>query len=671
MALSLTPSVVTSTEGGNGLGYSSLRVRGSDGSRINVTVNGIALNDAESQEVFWVNIPSFTEFLQDVQIQRGVGTSTNGSGAFGASINMRTLYANPEAYGIADFGVASYNSFMTTLGAGTGLMKNGLSFDIRCSHSSEDGYVRNAKTKLNSIFASLGWKKERSSLRLNYIMGDQTSGITWEGISKEMMETDRRFNPAGMYYDAAGNVHYYDNETDNYLQHHIQAHYIIQLTNNLLLSSTLHYTKGDGYYENYKINRKFSSFGLSAQTIDGVVYNKSDAVIRQALDNNYTAFTSNLQYNKDVINLKAGVSYSYYDGDHFGNLIWSMYNQNIPGNYKYYLNNGFKSDYSAYVKGEIVIASNFVAFADLQYRGVKYTLRGEDKDFVSLNYDVKYNFFNPKFGLTYNMNKFNQFYFSTSVGRKEPGRSDIKESIKSGRANEIKQERLIDVELGYRLSLAKLVLSANVYLMEYKDQLVPTGKLSETGYVIKENVPISFRRGVEISAAWTPAKWLKLDGNLTLSRNLIKNYTAWIDFYDNDSDWNPLPQKSVYYDKTNLSFSPEVVGMSMISFYPCKNTSLSLNGKLVGQQYYDNTSSNSRSIPSYFVMGFHGSQTFKLKSGSYMDFHLYVDNLLNKKYFSNGWVYSAEFRNGAPAYVEEGLYPQAEINITAKIAFRF
>lgn len=671
MVLSLLPSVVTSTEGGNGLGYSSLRIRGSEGSRINVTVNGIALNDAESQEVFWVNIPSFTGFLQDIQVQRGVGTSTNGSGAFGASINLRTLFTQPEAYGSAEFGIASYKSYMTTVGAGTGLLRNGLSFDVRYSHNSGEGYIRNAKTNLNSLFATIGWLKGKSAVRINYIMGDQKSGITWEGISREQMERDRRYNLAGMYYDVAGNVHYYDNETDNYVQHHIQGHYVLSINDNLTLNSTIHFTKGDGYYENYKMESKFSSFGLPDQTIDGNIYKKSDVVIQQAMDNNYIAFVSNLNYNSSKIRANGGVSYSYYHGDHFGNLVWAMYNQNIQDNFRWYDNYGYKSDFSVFLKGELDVTRNIVAFADLQYRGVKYMLRGEDKDFVSLNYNMNFDFFNPKAGLTYNINTDNQLYASMAVGRKEPGRSDIKESIKSGRGGEIRDERLIDYEIGYRLNTRKLVLSANIYMMEYKDQLVPTGKLSETGYVIKENVPVSYRRGVELSTSWNPSKQLRIDANLTLSRNKIKKYTAWTDMYDNDNDWNPLPQKSSFFEMTDLSFSPGATGMAMVSFFPSASSSLSLNGKYVGKQYYDNTSADSRSIPSYFVMGLKATKSFRLSSGSYMDVYLYADNILNRKYFSNAWVYMAEFSNGANPYIEEGLYPQAEINFSARVAFRF
>lgn len=670
MALSLMPSVVTSTEGGNGLGYSTMRVRGSDGSRTNVTMNGIALNDAESQEVFWVNIPSFSTFVQELQLQRGVGTSSNGPGAFGASLNIRTLFTRPEAYGVAEIGAGSFNSFTTVAGAGTGLTKSGLSFDVRYSRSTGDGYIRNANSDLTSLFVTAGWLKGDNSLRINYIYGNQKTGITWEGISREQMELDRRFNPAGMYFDEAGNMRFYDNETDNYRQHHIQIMYTRALGEYLTWNSVLHYTDGFGYYENYKAARKFSAYGLPAQTTGGVTYTKSDMIQRQALENGYYAASSGLNYSRGALRATGGVSYSYYDGDHFGDIIWSMRNESIPADYRWYFNKGYKGDLSAYARAEAELVKNLIAFADLQYRHVSYTLRGDDKDFVSLNYDMKYNFFNPKAGLTYKSGG-SKFFASVAVGRREPGRADIKESIKAGKGDEIRPERLIDWEAGYSYSAADFTVQANLYFMEYKDQLVPTGRLSETGYVIKENVPVSYRRGIELAASWQPVRFLKLEGNLALSRNKIKDYTNWTDLYDNDSDWNPLPQKSTWYESTNLSFSPQSVGMAMVTLLPGKSTTLSLYGKHVGKQYYDNTSAESRSIPAYFVAGFRGVQSFSIRGASSLDLGLYIENLLDRKYFSNAWVYMAEFANGAPAYVEEGLYPQAGINFMVKISYKF
>jgi len=671
MALSLMPSVVSSTEGGNGLGYSSLRVRGSDGSRINVTLNGVALNDAESQEVFWVNIPSITSILQDVQLQRGVGTSSNGPGAFGASINMRTLYTQPAPYGLAETGIASYNTFLSTIGAGTGLLKNGLSFDIRFSHNSGDGYIRNAKTNLNSLYASAGWMRGNSALKLTYILGDQVSGITWNGITREQMATDRRYNPAGEYKDQIGNVHYYENETDNYKQHHLQLNHIFQPSPELMLSTTIHYTKGDGYYENYKVSRKFSEYGLQNQTIDGTLYKKSNVIIRQAMDNYNLSFVSNLNYTKERIKSSAGISYTYYDGDHIGNLIWAMFDTDIPDNYQWYFNTGYKSEYATFARGEFEFSKQLLGYADMQYRGVAYIIRGADDDFVSMNFDKNYNFFNPKVGLTYNPNKKNQLYFSIAIGHREPSRSDIKESIKSGEADALRSERLFDYETGYKLTLDKFLFSANIYLMEYKDQLVPTGKLSETGYVIKENVAKSYRRGLELSAAWSPVNMLKIDGNLTLSSNKIKDYTLWIDLYDNNQDWNALPQRSSFYSETDISYSPSVTGMCRATTQFKGGYTLSLIGKYVGKQYYDNTTSESRSIPSYYTAAFQVGKSFHLSGNSYLDLNIYVDNLLDRKYFSNAWIYTAQFADGTVDYIEEGLYPQAGRNYTFKATFRF
>lgn len=668
MLLSTMPSVVSSTEGGNGLGYSSLRIRGSEGSRINVTLNGVALNDGESQQVFWVNIPAFQSFLQDIQVMRGVGTSVNGSGAFGASINMRTLFSAPEPYGLAEVGAGSYNTFLTTIGAGTGRMDNGLSFDLRFSRNSGDGYIRNAGTDLKSLYASAGWHKGNSSLRFNYIMGDQTSGITWEGISREQEKIDRRYNPAGEYKDQAGNKRYYDNETDNYIQHHIQGHFTHNFNEKLVLGTTLHFTRGDGYYQNYKAGKKFSEYGLQPQQIGDDIFNRSDLIIRQALDNYYTALNTTITYTASEIKSTTGFSLSYHDGDHYGSVLWAMHDNNIPDDYQWYLNSGFKWDLSAFTKAEYNITGKMVAFADLQYRHIGYVMGGIDKDFVSLKWNDSYDFLNPKAGITYNMRPGLQFYGSVAVGRKEPGRSDIKESIKSGRADDILPEKVTDYEAGMRFYKNEFMLEANLFAMEYKDQLVPTGKLSETGYVIKENVRDSYRRGLEVSAGWKPSTLFAVNANLSLSTNKILDYTQFTDLFD--SDWNLLGQVQKFYEKSNISFSPSTVGMLSFSWFPSQNSYLTLAGKHVGKQFMDNTSDDLTSIPSYYTLSLNMGQSFKVKGDRFVDLTLFVDNLTNHMYFSNGWTYKAQFEDGSK-YMEEGIYPQAGINFTFKMAIRF
>lgn len=671
LLLNFQPSVVSTTEGAGGLGNSSISVRGSDASRINVTLNGVAINDSESQQVFWVNLPALSSIVQSVQLQRGVGTSTNGPGAFGASINLQTLYTSPEPNFRTEASVGSYNTFLNTFSASSGLLPSGLSLNLNYSHSSTDGYVRNGKGEYNSLFASLGYLKGNNSLKINYIFGDQKTGITWEGVSKEEMEKDRRANPAGRYYDAAGNVRYYDNETDNYTQHHSQLFYSYSFSPNLHLVNTINYTRGDGYYENYKYNRKYSSYGLSPQTVKGTLYKKSDVIVRQSMANNYFVASSILKYKNNTLRTSGGVHYSLYHGRHFGRLIWSMYNQNIPSDYKWYENYGNKWEINGFGLAEVDFTKWLTAYVDLQYRHISLNMGGADKDFANLDYTTDYNFFNPKVGATFTLDKYNSLYASLSVGHKEPSRNDIKEAIKSNRGDEILPERMLDYEIGYQLATERVAVGVNLYLMEYKNQLVATGKLNEVGYVVKENVPKSYRRGVELTAGWKALRWLRFDGNLTLSTNKILDYTLWVDTFDSPNTWGGLPQTSVNFGKTDIAFSPNIVGMGVITIEPFPRTTLSLNGKYVGKQYYDNTSSSERCLPSYYLLGANASYQIPLKKGGDITLSIFADNITNNKFVSNAWVYRAIFADGSTPYLEEGFYPQPEANFVFKVAYNF
>lgn len=671
LMLGLQPSVVATNEGGTGLGYSKMRVRGSDATRINVTLNGITLNDAESQEVFWVNIPALTGLLQSVQLQRGVGTSVNGPGAFGASVNMQTLLPADKPYGEVELSGGSYLTGSATIGAGSGRMSNGLSFDMRYSYNTTEGYIRNAFARLHSLYASVGWLSSdgNNGLKVNYILGKQRNGITWEGIPSSMLSENRRYNPSGEYHDAEGNLLYYDNETDNYLQHHIQGIYTHQFTPSLFLSTTLNFTKGDGYYENFKENKMFSEYGLPSQTIGGVAYKLSNVIIQQTMDNVYYVASTNLKYTSSSLSAVANASFSLYDGDHFGNLIWAEHNETIPSNYCWYTNNGLKRDFSTFIRGEYNFPKGIVSlYADVQYRYVAFDLSGKDKDFASLDKQLRYNFFNPKGGVTVTLDNRNKLYASLAVGHKEPTRSDVKEAIKAGKENDILPERLLDYEVGYSFSGTKVSLSANIYFMEYHNQLLETGKISDTGYGIKENVPVSYRRGIELTAAWKPLKWMQLDGNIALSINKIRDYTAWVDRYDNPTDWGWMPQVAEYYDNTTILMSPSVVGMGRVTFIPtfAPRLSLSVIGKYVGKQYYDNTACEERSLPAYGVMSAQAEYSIgKVK------FAIFVDNMLNRKYVADAWVYRASFADGSDDYVEDGLFPQAGINAMLKVSYCF
>ena len=697
MNLSLQPSVVSVNEGGTGLGYSTLTVRGSKGSQINVTLNGITLNDAESQEVFWVNIPALSSMISSVQVQRGLGTSANGAGAFGASINMSTASVGQNPFSSVDMSVGSYGTFMSTFAAGTGLTKSGLYFNAAYSRSTTDGYIRNAFADVQSAMAVLGWMNERNSLRLTWLMGDQHTGITWEGISLAQYEKDRRYNPAGEYEDEYGNLHYYDNETDNYRQHHLQLNYTHSFTDRLAWSTTFNYTRGDGYYENYKAGKSFSKYLMENPVVGGVEYDEGDFITREALANDYFVLNSDVRHSSDVFSLTAGVNLSRYDGDHIGTVLWN----NVLGDsydydsHNWYLNNGLKHELNAFARSEVRVAPWMTAFADLQYRGVWLNMSGPEDDGVLLDHSDDWQFFNPRAGLSFRWNPRSRAYLSAALGHREPGRSDIKELILdanmasaagvSGRGVDIRPEKMLDIEAGYEYSSDVLSLSANVYLMEYWDMLIETGKLTDVGYAIKENVPRSWRRGVELAAAWRPAAWVEVGGNLTLSQNKIKDYTAYYEKYDNMNDWNYLGQKEVFFETTDILMSPSMVGMASATFRPftggsaglyrsLKSLYLTWNGKYVGKQYYDNTSSDDRSIPAYFVADMAVGYEFPLRrrggeeSSIGLSFH--VHNMFNRMYYANGWVYRAYFQQEDSYYTEEGIYPQAPANFMFKISWR-
>ena len=455
--LALQPSVVSVNEGGTGLGYSKMTVRGSKGSQINVTLNGITLNDAESQEVFWVNIPSLSSMISSVQLQRGLGTSANGAGAFGASINMSTASVNADPSASAEMSLGSYGTYIGSYSVGTGLLDSGFYFNAAYSRGLTDGYIRNAYADVQSAMAVLGWINEKNSLRLTWLMGDQRTGITWEGISLEQYETDRRYNPAGEYYDQFGNVHYYDNETDNYVQNHLQLNYTRSFTDRLAWSTTFNYTRGDGYYENYKADKSFSKYLMADPVIDAVQYDEGDFITKEALANDYFVLNSDMRYSSDRLKLTGGLNLSRYDGDHIGSVLWS----NVLGDsfdydsHEWYLNRGLKHEAGAFLRGELLCGTRLNVFADLQYRGVWLEMSGPEDDGVLLDHKDNWQFFNPRAGLSYRLNPSSRVYASAALGHREPGRSDIKELILdankaasagvSGRGVDIRPERMLDI----------------------------------------------------------------------------------------------------------------------------------------------------------------------------------------------------------------------------------
>lgn len=673
--LQYQPSIVSFTEDGLGVGNTAFRIRGTDATRINVTLNGMPLNNPESQEVYWVNLPDLSNSLQNIQIQRGVGTSTNGSAAFGASISLQTAGARSEAYGEASTAVGSYGTFLSNIAAGTGIMKNGLSFDTRFSRVLGDGYIRNGKVDHTNLYTALSHYHNRQMIRLIYMKGIQHTGITWEGVSEEQMKDEeygRRYNPAGEYFDDAGNRMYYDNETDNYYSDILQLTLARELNRHLSMNAGLSYNHGYGYYENYRYNRKYSDFGLEPQTINDSTYSRTDFVRQKLMKNDFYVANLNFNYTKNALELTFGGMYSFYDGDHYGKLPWIKHSENIPENYEWYRNVGKKSEVNLFTKAQYQLNEKLSFFGDLQYRHITYRFSGIDDDLMDLTGKFNYNFVNPKAGLSFRMNDRNRFYASAAVGQREPLRTDLKDGIKGGAINPIKPERMIDYEVGYRYQGANgMRVGANLYYMDYHNQMVQTGKLSDIGYKLMENVKDSYRAGIELEAA-IPVLNNKLvfDANATLSRNKIDNYTAYFDVYDNEDDYNWTGQISKDYGTTDISFSPSVVSAIGVTWQPTQNLYLNLIGKYVSKQYLDNTSDDAKSIDAYFVSNFSAGYTFKPSAVGTLNLQIFANNLFNKKYIANGWASTDVFENGSTVNWI-GYYPQAPRNYMARLTLSF
>jgi iron complex outermembrane receptor protein len=682
-----TPSLVSFTEDGLGVGNTFFRIRGTDATRINVTLNGMPLNNPESQEVYWVNLPDLSNSLQNIQIQRGVGTSTNGSAAFGASISLQTNGARSEAYGEASTAIGSYGTFLSNIAAGTGIMGNGLSFDARFSRVLGEGYVRNGTVDHTNFYGVLSHYGEHQLLRLSYLRGIQHTGITWEGVSDEQMqdpEYGRRYNPAGEYYDDAGNRRYYDNETDNYYSDILQLTLTRELTRQLSMHAGVSYNHGYGYYENYREDNDFSDFGLESQTIEGESYDSSDFIRRKLMKNDFYVANMGLDYTKEALKLNFGGLYSFYDGDHYGRLPWIKHSQNIPTDYEWYRNVGRKSEVSLFTKAEYQLTEQLSLFGDLQYRHVGYCFTGIDDDMEELVSSFNYNFFNPKAGLFYRIDHRNNLYASMAVGQREPLRADLKESIKGGNEEEgILPEKMIDYELGYRFSHDNgISLGANIYYMDYKNQMVQTGKLNDVGYKLMENVKKSYRRGIELEASvpFVENKF-RIDANVTLSQNKINNYTAYFDLYDNNDDWTKLyiekkgkvirKQTSKELGTTHISFSPNVVGMTSLTWEPASAFYMNLLGKYVSKQFMDNTSDEAKSIDAYFVSNLSAGYTFSKNRLGEINLQFFVNNLFNRKYVANGWASTEAFEEDGSSVNWIGYYLQATRNIMARLTISF
>ncbi|QHT67016.1 TonB-dependent receptor [Rhodocytophaga rosea] len=677
--LNQTPSVVVNSDAGAGVGYTGIRIRGSDATRINVTINGIPYNEAESQGTFWVNLPDFASSVNNIQIQRGVGTSTNGAGAFGASINIQTTSLNQDAYGEVNNTYGSFNTWKHTLKFGSGLINGKWAFDGRLSKVSSDGYIDRASSDLKSFFVSGGYHGKSTLVKLNVFSGKEITYQAWNGTPESRIRNDA----AGMQayiernylseVDAQNllnsgrtyNAYTYDNEVDNYQQDHYQLILSQGINKYWNLNAALHLTRGRGYFEQYRQNDDFEEYGLPGLQIGDSLITSTDLIRRRWLDNYFYGFTYSANYNSlGKLSGIIGGGWNRYDGGHFGEIIWARFTGNSNIRDKYYDNDALKTDFNIYGKANYQFVEQLNGYIDLQYRRINYSFLGNvvDSESVrrSVQQEVTLNFFNPKAGLTFQVNNGLNLYASYSVANREPTRDDYTQSTPQSRP---KAETLRNVEAGFRRQNKNTLLNINYYLMDYKNQLVLTGQINDVGEYNRTNIPRSYRMGVEIEGAIKLLPNLQWAANATFSRNKIRNYQEFIDDYDAGE------QVATEYESTDIAFSPNITAASTISFSPVKNLSLNLVSKYVGEQFLDNTSSDSRKLDDFFVNDIRINYTLQTRLVKEIGLNLLMNNIFNVEYEPNGYTYS--YRSGGAITTENFYYPQAGTNFLASINLKF
>jgi len=644
-----TPSVVVNADAGNGIGYTGLRIRGSDATRINITLNGIPYNDAESQGSFFVNIPDIASSASSIQVQRGVGTSSNGAGAFGGSININTNDI-VTVKGLEFSNTAgSYASFKNTLAAHSGLIKKHFTADARISNIRSDGYIDRARSRLQSAFGSLAYITSQTNVRLNIFTGKEKTYQAWNGIDEETLKTNRTFNSSGT--EKPGEP--YSNETDNYTQTHYQLFINQKLSNKLTANLAGFLTKGEGYYEQYKAGESLEDYGLPPYIDGSVTIEETDLVRRLWLDNSFYGSIFSLQYKNDKTEIITGGGINRYEGRHFGEIIWAMVQPAVPAGYKWYDHPAKKTDASGYVKWTQSLSKQFISFLDLQVRNVNYKINGFRYN-PQISFNESWTFFNPKGGFRYLKNNFST-YITYGRAAKEPNRDDFE----AGTTQVPRPEILNDLELGVEKKSKNYSWGANLYYMWYKDQLILTGKINDVGAYTRTNIEKSYRAGIELTGSASPLNWFSMNATLSLSRNKLSDFTEFIDDYDNGG------QQTKFYREPTIAFSPSVVGGLALNFKPVNNTEINLVGKYVSRQYLDNTENINRSLDGYYTQDVRASYIFKRSKIKEVLFFLQVNNLFSKKYEPNGYTFS--YISGGSLNTENYYFPMAPVNLTIGI----
>lgn len=680
LLLNWTPSVVSTSDAGNGIGYTGLSIRGSDATRINVTLNGIPYNDSESQGVFWVDIPDIASSTQNIQIQRGVGTSTNGPGAFGATINLQTLSQSTDPYAEVIQAAGSFNSWRTTLGFGTGVLNKHWTIDGRVSKIASDGFIDRATSDLQSYYFSAGYNTTRSFVKAVVFGGHERTYQSWYGVPQSRLRNDTTamlmtaanegWNEAQTQHllQSGGrtfNIYTYPNQVDDYAQNHYQLHTSHHFANSVTAHFALHYTYGRGYYEEFRNRDRLSHYGLTPVIIGDSTISRSDIIRRRWLDNDFYGLTFSLQHERKNLSVVWGGAYNIYEGRHFGEIIWAQVTE-VPKDYRYYFSDATKTDFTTYMKLTYQLTDALNLYADAQVRSVNYQTAGNDNRQNTFDVDVNYAFFNPKAGLTWQLNSGTQLYVSYAVANREPVRKDF---IDNPFNQWPKPERLGNLEAGYRLQTGRYTLNVNLYHMNYTDQLVLTGALNDVGAPIRTNVDKSYRTGLEVDVTSKLSERLSWTGNLTLSRNKIKSFTEIL--YDYGDNWEFDPPQAVTrsFTNTDIAMSPRVIAGSVLGYMPGPNVEIALLSKYVGRQFLDNTSNTSRSVDDYLTNDLRLSYSLKPSRIQEVNFSLLINNILNAEYESNGYTWG--YRGGGQEFRENYYYPQAGRHVMGMVRIRF
>lgn len=675
--LSTTPALIATSDDGLGVGYTYFRIRGTDHTRINMTVNDVPLNDSESQTVFWVNMTDMSSSMSSIQVQRGVGSSTNGSASFGGSINMQThgkqmtAVDDSVSHVTLGFNGGMYNTFREMVSANI-VLPNQWQANARFSKVNSDGFLYRTASDLYSYYGDLGWYGSHTQVVARFFGGSEKTGMGWDGVDHAtaygLNGADRRYNPAGEYtttaIDGSDSTAYYPNQTDNYAQQHAQLTFNHRFTPQWLLSATAHYTHGAGYYEQYK-RKKLSYWGLPYS-------HKAYGMYRKHLDNHFFGGVLTARYISEPLDLQFGGAVNHYIGEHFGTLHYLEDTLVLPINYEYYRNDAKKTDANIYAKANWRVINRgqekLSLYADLQYRYVRYERNGvNDEDMTNLPLEVNFHFFNPKAGLTY-QNRGHLFSASFAIANREPNRNNYKENVLFDAATGDyvglpHAERLYDYEVGYTYSHSRFALGANLYFMDYDNQLVLTGEYNDVGAYKTKNVKDSYRMGVELTVGVKIFDWLRWDGNLVASRNKILNYHQYVDLYDNQSDWNWIGQDSVV-GTTTIAFSPSITALSLFTFDVADFTA-TIQTSVVGKQYLDNTEDENASMRAYSTTNINLQYLLPVK----LEIRLLcqVNNIFNAKYANNGGAEASRFADGSRCcwyYAQAGINVHAGFNIT-------